>query len=109
VLFHLFAADSQDMDEDRIVKSATGIRNTVVWKKALQVSSAMAWLAPSTSWIDSAVASSLTASASAKPSRHSPSSSTTSYAMTVFWYFVQRLRDNWTLYKANDQREHVGV
>lgn len=33
VLFHLFQSDSQGMDEDRIVKSATGIRNTVVWKK----------------------------------------------------------------------------
>ncbi|WP_431777841.1 SNF2-related protein [Ottowia caeni] len=33
VLYHLFHADSQEMDEDRIVKAATGIHNTVVWKK----------------------------------------------------------------------------
>jgi hypothetical protein len=29
----LFRDGGEDLDEDRIVKSATGIRNTVVWKK----------------------------------------------------------------------------
>jgi hypothetical protein len=33
VLFHLLQPDGQELDEDRIVKAATGIRNTVVWKK----------------------------------------------------------------------------
>ena len=33
VLHQLFAAEGEQLDEDRIVKSATGIRNTVVWKK----------------------------------------------------------------------------
>lgn len=33
ILFHLFRDRGEEMDEDRIVKSATGIRNTVVWKK----------------------------------------------------------------------------
>ena len=33
ILFHLFRNRGEDLDEDRIVKSATGIRNTVVWKK----------------------------------------------------------------------------
>ena len=33
ILQALFAADDDELDEDRIVKSATGIRNTVVWKK----------------------------------------------------------------------------
>jgi len=33
MLHHMFTAVGDGMDEDRIVKSATGIRNTVVWKK----------------------------------------------------------------------------
>ena len=33
ILFHLFKDLGQELDEDRIVKSATGIRNTNVWKK----------------------------------------------------------------------------
>ncbi len=32
-LFHIFKDRGEDLDEERIVKSATGIRNTVVWKK----------------------------------------------------------------------------
>ena len=32
-LYHLFRDRGDDLDEERIVKSATGIRNTVVWKK----------------------------------------------------------------------------
>ena len=33
ILNHLFGSRGDEMDEERIVKSATGIRNTVVWKK----------------------------------------------------------------------------
>ena len=33
VLFNLFKDLGNDFDEERIVKSATGIRNTIVWKK----------------------------------------------------------------------------
>lgn len=33
ILHHLFRDRGEDLDEERIVKSATGIRNTVVWKK----------------------------------------------------------------------------
>ena len=33
VLHHLFASRGEDLDEERIVRSATGIRDTVVWKK----------------------------------------------------------------------------
>ena len=68
-------------------------------------SSAMASSAPSTNWSGSAAASSPTASASARPSRRSPSSSITSCATTACWCSCpKRLRDNWTLYKANDRR-----
>lgn len=33
ILHHLFASRGDKLDEEQIVKSATGIRNTVVWKK----------------------------------------------------------------------------
>jgi hypothetical protein len=33
IIFHLFKDLGEELDEERIVKSATGIRNTVVWKK----------------------------------------------------------------------------
>jgi len=33
MLQRLFASSGDGLDEERIVKSATGIRNTVVWKK----------------------------------------------------------------------------
>ena len=32
-LFHIFKDLGDELDEERIVKSATGIRNTIVWKK----------------------------------------------------------------------------
>jgi hypothetical protein len=83
MLHHLFTAVGDGMDEDRIVKSATGIRNTVVWKK-LYNSSATALSARSTSWNASAAASLPIASASAKPSRRWRSSSITSCATTAF-------------------------
>jgi hypothetical protein len=35
-LYHLFKDMGEELDEDRIVKSATGIRNTIVWKKLLK-------------------------------------------------------------------------
>ena len=38
ILLHLFRERGEELDEDRIVKSATGIRNTVVWKKLLSSS-----------------------------------------------------------------------
>jgi len=36
VLHHLFAARGEELDEEQVVKSATGIRNTVVWKKLFE-------------------------------------------------------------------------
>lgn len=33
ILHHLFGAEDGDLDEERIVKSATGIRDTEVWKR----------------------------------------------------------------------------
>jgi SNF2 family DNA or RNA helicase len=33
VLHHLFSSRGDALDEEQVIKSATGIRNTVVWKK----------------------------------------------------------------------------
>ena len=33
ILFHLFKDLGEELDEDRIIKSATGVRNTTIWKK----------------------------------------------------------------------------
>lgn len=33
VLHHLFSSRGDELDEEQVIKSATGIRNTVVWKK----------------------------------------------------------------------------
>jgi hypothetical protein len=77
-----------EMDEERIVKSATGIRNTVVWKKLYKfqrdgVVGAIDKLAAL------AAASLPTAWAWARPSRPWPSSSTTSCATTACWCWPQ--------------------
>jgi len=34
ILHHLFGSRGEELDEERVVKSATGIRNTVVWRWA---------------------------------------------------------------------------
>ena len=104
-LYHLFSDLGEQLDEERIVKSATGIRDTVVWKKAVQVSARRRHRCHRQAGAASAAASSPTASASEKRSRRSPSSNTTSCATTACWCSCpKRLRDNWTLYKANDRR-----
>jgi len=38
ILYHLFKDLGDTLDEEQIVKSATGIRNTVVWKKLFSFS-----------------------------------------------------------------------
>ena len=88
----------------RIVKSATGIRNTVVWKKLYKFQRDGV-VVPSTSWTASVAAS----------SPDSVGLSKTFEALAIIKYHElrndrvlvlcpKRLRDNWTLYKANDRR-----
>ena len=104
-LHHLFQGAEGDLDEDRIIKSATGIRETTIWEEAVQIPAPMASSVRSTRSTDSAAASSRTASASVRRSRRWRSSSTTSSAMTVSWCSSpSAFRDNWSLYKANDRR-----
>ena len=104
ILFHLFKDLGDELDEERIVKSATGIRNTTVWKKLFRFQR------------DGVVG------AIDKLERYggciiadSVGLGKTFEALAVIKYYElrndrvlvlvpKRLRDNWTLYKSNDRR-----
>lgn len=104
ILFHLFKDLGDELDEERIVKSATGIRNTTVWKKLYKFQR------------DGVIG------AIDKLERHggciiadSVGLGKTFEALAIIKYYElrndrvlvlapKRLRDNWTLYKANDRR-----
>ena len=104
-LLHLFKNLGEELDEERIVKSATGIRNTTVWKKLFKFQRDGVVGRDRQAGASSAAASSRTAWAWVKLSRRWQSSSTTSFATTASLVLCpKRLRDNWTLYKANDRR-----
>lgn len=104
VLYHLFQADSQAMDEDRIVKAATGIRNTVVWKKLykFQRDGVVGAIDKLERFGGCIIADSVglgkTFEALAVIKYHELRND------RVLVLCPKRLRDNWTLYKANDQR-----
>lgn len=103
-LYHLFRERGDELDEDKIIKSATGIRNTVVWKKLFKfqrdgVIGAIDKLERLGGCI---VADSV-------------GLGKTFEALAIIKYYElrndrvlvlvpKRLRDNWTLYKANDRR-----
>ncbi len=103
-LYHLFRDRGDELDEDKIIKSATGIRNTVVWKKLFKfqrdgVIGAIDKLERLGGCI---VADSV-------------GLGKTFEALAIIKYYElrndrvlvlvpKRLRDNWTLYKANDRR-----
>ncbi len=103
-LLHLFKDLGQELDEEKIIKSATGIRNTTVWKKLFKFQR------------DGVVG------AIDKLERHggciiadSVGLGKTFEALAIIKYYElrndrvlvlcpKRLRDNWTLYKSNDRR-----
>ena len=105
-LFHLFK-ERGELDEDKIVKSATGIRNTVVWKKLFKfqrdgVIGAIDKLERLGGCI---IADSV-------------GLGKTFEALAIIKYYElrndrvlvlvpKRLRDNWTLYQANDRRNFL--
>ena len=103
-LYHLFKDLGDELDEEKIIKSATGIRDSVVWKKLYKFQR------------DGVVG------AIDKLERHggciiadSVGLGKTFEALAVIKYYElrndrvlvlapKRLRDNWTIYKANDRR-----
>lgn len=103
-LFHLFKDLGDELDEEKIIKSATGIKNTIVWQKLYKFQR------------DGVVG------AIDKLERHggciiadSVGLGKTFEALAIIKYYElrndrvlvlapKRLRDNWTIYKANDRR-----
>lgn len=104
ILSHLLGNRGDEMDEERIVNSATGIRNTVVWKKLFKfqrdgVVGAIDKLARFGGCIIAdSVGLGKTFEALAVIKYHELRND------RVLVLVPKRLRDNWTLYKANDKR-----
>ncbi len=104
ILHHLFCDSGDEMDEDRIVKSATGIRNTVVWKKLFkfQRDGVVGAINKLNRFGGCIIADSVglgkTFEALAIIKYHELRND------RVLVLVPKRLRDNWTLYKANDKR-----
>lgn len=103
-LFELFKDLGVELDEERIVKSATGIRNTIVWKKLFKFQrDGVVGAIDKLERIGGCIIA------------DSVGLGKTFEALAVIKYYElrndrvlvlcpKRLRDNWTLYKANDRR-----
>jgi len=107
ILFHLFKDRGEELDEERIIKSATGIRNTVVWKKLFKfqrdgVVGAINKLNRfGVCIIADSVGLEKTFGALAIIKYHELRND------RVLVLCPKRLRDNWTLYKASDRRNFL--
>ena len=103
-LYQLFKDLGNELDEERIVKSATGIRDTVVWKKLFRFQrDGVIGAIDKLERIGGCIVA------------DSVGLGKTFEALAVIKYYElrndrvlvlcpKRLRDNWTLYKANDRR-----
>ena len=104
ILFQLFKARGDELDEERIVKSATGIKNTIVWKKLFkfQRDGVVGAIEKLERFGGCIIADSV-------------GLGKTFEALAIIKYYElrndrvlvlapKRLRDNWTLYKSNDRR-----
>ncbi|UTM01311.1 SNF2-related protein [Alcaligenes sp. NLF5-7] len=104
MLDRLFQDSGDEMDEERIVKSATGIRNAVVWKKLFkfQRDGVVGAIDKLNRFGGCIIADSVglgkTFEALAIIKYHELRND------RVLVLAPKRLRDNWTLYKANDKR-----
>jgi hypothetical protein len=106
-LFHIFKDLGDELDEERIIKSATGIRNTTVWKKLykFQRDGVLGAIDKLERLGGCIIADSV-------------GLGKTFEALAIIKYYElrndrvlvlvpKRLRDNWTLYKANDRRNFL--
>ena len=104
VLFQLFKSRGDELDEERIVKSATGIKNAAVWKRLFkfQRDGVVGAIEKLERFGGCIIADSV-------------GLGKTFEALAIIKYYElrndrvlvlvpKRLRDNWTLYKANDRR-----
>lgn len=107
ILHHVFGDRGDGLDEERVVKSATGIRNTVVWKKLFkfQRDGVVGAIDKLNRFGGCIIADSVglgkTFEALAIIKYHELRND------RVLVLCPKRLRDNWTLYKANDQRNFL--
>lgn len=104
VLYQLFKDLGDELDEERIVKSATGVRDTVVWKKLYRFQrDGVIGAIDKLERIGGCIIA------------DSVGLGKTFEALAIVKYYElrndrvlvlcpKRLRDNWTLYKANDHR-----
>jgi len=108
-LFQIFKDLGGELDEERIVKSATGIRNTTVWKKLFkfQRDAVVGAIDKLERLCGCIIADSV-------------GLGKTFEALAIIKYYElrndrvlvlvpKRLRDNWTLYKANDRRNFLAA
>ena len=106
-LFQVFKDMGDELDEERIVKSATGIRNTTVWKKLYRfqrdgVIGAIDKL--------ERLGGCIIADSVGLGKTFEALAITKYYELRndrVLVLVPKRLRDNWTLYKANDRRNFL--
>ena len=104
ILHHLFRAEGGELDEERVVKSATGIRDTEVWKRLFkfQRDGVVGAIDKLERFGGCIVADSVglgkTFEALAIIKYHELRND------RVLVLCPKRLRDNWTLYRANDRR-----
>ena len=106
-LFHVFKNLGDELDEERIVKSATGIRNTTVWKKLYKFQrDGVVGAIDKLERLGGCIIA------------DSVGLGKTFEALAIIKYYElrndrvlvlvpERLRDNWTLYKANDRRNFL--
>lgn len=103
-LYHLFKDRGDELDEEKVVKSATGIRETVVWKKLFKFQrDGVVGAIDKLERLGGCIIA------------DSVGLGKTFEALAIIKYYElrndrvlvlapKRLRDNWTLYKANDRR-----
>ncbi len=104
ILHSLFKDRGDELDEDKVIKSATGIRNTVVWKKLFRFQrDGVVGAIDKLERLGGCIIA------------DSVGLGKTFEALAIIKYYElrndrvlvlvpKRLRDNWTLYKANDRR-----
>ena len=107
ILSHLFHTDGNELDEDQVVKSATGIRDTAVWKKLFkfQRDGVVGAVDKLNRFGGCIIADSVglgkTFEALAVIKYHELRND------RVLVLCPKRLRDNWSLYRANDRRNFL--
>lgn len=109
ILNHLFGNREDELDEDRIIKTATGIKDTLVWKKLFRFQrDGVVGAIDKLERLGGCIIA------------DSVGLGKTFEALAIVKYYElrndrvlvlcpKRLRDNWTLYKANDRRNSLAA